>query len=371
MPKMEDWYLDPGCGGRTSTGTKPPNVYINTPWQIIRSPSHHVASQQPHCSTTPKIGKHQQYSKTASRSIACKLQQTTCPPTSTVHLRRWFNLATVGRTWPPILLHGNTNPSISPDTSTDLGSPSHPYSMDASWPYHYTTPTDRWPFSQHDNGQHLALTNSHLAFVPLLLISANGQCIPHRIQYTNIQKMTNLWNNKSVPWGPPPTSPERRYATDGLDPPCLHWAPHHHRREQSPPTLDPTIHWAILQQHAIPSIVELRNNILNEIQDITVQWEDLTHWFRSLPSHCQQAYQQPKMIAQIRELHHLLQAINYPHADMLYTKSWPEDSLWSVPYNLDLTGKSVLIPSTPNTSLIPNLRHSTENTFSRSSTRTA
>ncbi len=42
------------------------------------------------------------------------------------------------------------------------------------------------------------------------------------------------------------------------------------------------------------------------------------NWFHTLPKHCQQAYKQPSVITQIPVLHHLLQNIQYPHADILF-----------------------------------------------------
>lgn len=99
----------------------------------------------------------------------------------------------------------------------------------------------------------------------------------------------------------------------------LRWARQHHRHGQSPQLLDPTIHWAIIQQHAVPNIVTVRNDILNEIQDLILDWEATTsRWFNTLPPHSHQAYNQPKMITQIPVLHHLLQSIQYPPVDILY-----------------------------------------------------
>ncbi len=145
----------------------------------------------------------------------------------------------------------------------------------------------------------------------LLLTSAQGTPIHPGVQYTNLQKMTVLWNQSPVPWGPPPQAPVHHYMPQ--------MAKQHHQNSQHPAPLDPTLHWAIQQQVQIPNINEVRHNISEELQQLVSEWTDTTaEWFHTLPTHCQKAYRQPTMITQIPLLHYLLQTIQYPHADILF-----------------------------------------------------
>ena len=189
------------------------------------------------------------------------------------------------------------------------------------FPDHYTQPphtniTDRSRNTMLGNSWHVP-TAIWMLF--LLLISAQSASIHPGVQYTNLQKMTTIWNNSAVPWGPPPQTPPHHYMPQMDWTRHLHWAQLHHQNSQQPDPLDPTLHWAIQQQARIPNINEVRANIAMELQSLVSEWADTTDtWFRQLPDHCQRAYRQPKMITQIPLLHHLLQTIQYPHADILF-----------------------------------------------------
>ena len=189
------------------------------------------------------------------------------------------------------------------------------------FPDHYTQPpnntiTDRSRNTMLGNSWHVP-TAIWMLF--LLLISAQSASIHPGVQYTNLQKMTAIWNNSSVPWGPPSQTPPHHYMPQMDWTRHLHWAQQHHQHSQQPDPLDPTLHWAIQQQACIPNINEVRANIATELQSLVSEWADTTDsWFRQLPNHCQRAYQQPTMITQIPLLHHLLQTIHYPHADILF-----------------------------------------------------
>ena len=189
------------------------------------------------------------------------------------------------------------------------------------FPDHYTQPphtniTDRSRNTMLGNSWHVP-TAIWMLF--LLLISAQSASIHPGVQYTNLQKMTTIWNNSAVPWGPPPQTPPHHYMPQMDWTRHLHWAQQHHQNSQQPDPLDPTLHWAIQQQARIPNINEVRANIAMELQSLVSEWADTTDtWFRQLPDHCQRAYRQPKMITQIPLLHHLLQTIQYPHADILF-----------------------------------------------------
>ena len=189
------------------------------------------------------------------------------------------------------------------------------------FPDHYTQPPHT---NITDRSRNTMLGNSWRAptaiwMLFLLLISAQSASIHPGVQYTNLQKMTAIWNNSAVPWGPPPQAPPHHYMPQMDWTRHLHWAQQHHQNSQQPDPLDPTLHWAIQQQARIPNINEVRANIAIELQSLVSEWADTTDtWFRQLPNHCQRAYKQPKMITQIPLLHHLLQTIQYPHADILF-----------------------------------------------------
>ena len=189
------------------------------------------------------------------------------------------------------------------------------------FPDHYTQPphthiTDRSRNTMLGNSWHVP-TAIWMLF--LLLISAQSASIHPGVQYTNLQKMTTIWNNSAVPWGPPPQTPPHHYMPQMDWTRHLHWAQQHHQNSQQQDPLDPTLHWAIQQQARIPNINEVRANVATELQSLVSEWADTTDtWFRQLPDHCQRAYRQPKMITQIPLLHHLLQNIQYPHADILF-----------------------------------------------------
>ena len=189
------------------------------------------------------------------------------------------------------------------------------------FPDHYTQHTDT-PLT--DRSRNTMLGNTwHLPtaiwMLFLLLVSAQSTPVPPGVQYTNLQKMTALWNHSAVPWGPPQQGPVHHYMPQMDWTRHLHWAKQHHQNSQQPAQLDPTLHWAIQQQARIPNINEVRQNIAEELQQLVSEWSETTHdWYQQLPHHCQRAYQQPTMITQIPLLHHLLQTIQYPHADILF-----------------------------------------------------
>ena len=144
----------------------------------------------------------------------------------------------------------------------------------------------------------------------LFLTSAQGTPLHAGVQWTNIQRMTALWNQSPVPWGPPPQAPVHHYMPQMDWTRHLHWAKQHHQHSQHPAPLDPTLHWAIRQQVQIPNINEVRHNISEELQQLVSEWTDSTaEWFQQLPQHCQKAYRQPTMITQIPLLHYLLRTI--------------------------------------------------------------
>ena len=183
-------------------------------------------------------------------------------------------------------------------------------------------PTSQHPhlrtIREHDVGEHLAPTDSHLDAIPYPLHPPKALLFTG-VQYTNIQKMTALWNQSPVPWGPPPQAPAHHYMPQMDWTRHLHWAKQHHQHSQHPAPLDPTLHWAIHQQVQIPNINEVRQHISEELQQLVSGWSDTTaEWFQQLPQHCQKAYRQPTMITQIPLLHYLLQTIQYPHADILF-----------------------------------------------------
>ncbi len=281
-------------------------VHQYTPWQIIQT--------------------FQNNTWHLNNPIAALLQPT-------VHTKGWET---------PVLQDGQTFHCLTTQAPTDRGRPPPKYlpqyltrHQDGPWqpitplqrerlmgfPDHYTQPpnsqiTDRSRNTMLGNTWHLP-TAIWMLF--LLFISAESTHIPTGVQYTNIQKMTVFWNNSSVPWGPPPQPPVHHYMPQMDWTRHLHWAQHHHQHSQQPAPLDPTLHWAIYHQDQIPNINEVRNNIAAELQSLVSEWSDTTDaWYHQLPHHCQKAYRQPKMITQIPLLHHLLQTIQYPHADIMF-----------------------------------------------------
>ncbi len=81
--------------------------------------------------------------------------------------------------------------------------------------------------------------------------------------------------------------------------------------------IDPTLMWAIQIQRKLhmPSI---RQAVIQEIQQSIEQDQEQTEtWHSLLPTHCQIAHRQPKMITQIPTLISLLQRIQYPHTHIL------------------------------------------------------
>ena len=155
----------------------------------------------------------------------------------------------------------------------------------------------------------------------LILLSTKVQAIPRTVQYTNLDKMANIWKATATTWGPPThTQPQHNMPQFDWQQ-HLHWTLRHYADGTKPKPIDPTIHWAIEQQQAIPNIVTVRIDILAEINILTAEWEDITEGsYNTLPKHCQAAYKQPNMITQIPVLHYLLTTIDYPHADILYNE---------------------------------------------------
>ena len=141
---------------------------------------------------------------------------------------------------------------------------------------------------------------------------------PKQYQSSNLQKMATLWKATATPWGPADHSSPQHNMPQFDWQQHLSWTLQHYEQGHQPKPIDPTLRWAIRQQRDIPNIQQVRQDIIQEIQTLTTEWEDVTHqWFQTLPEHCKLAYRQPHMITQIPVLHHLLITIQYPHADIL------------------------------------------------------
>ena len=245
------------------------------------------------------------------------------PTSSQVYPRRRLHLAKVGRRAPttvcPLAI-----PTTIPHTTPRWPMATHhalttrkahgvPRSLHAT----HRHPHHR-PIQEHDAWKHLAPTNSDMdALSPFDLRPEHSH--PTRSPIHQHPEDDRPVESLFSTVGTTPTSPSPPlHATNGLDPTPT-WAKQHHQHSQQPAPLDPTLHWAIQQQAKIPNINEVRHNIADELQQLVSDWSDTTHdWYQQLPYHCQRAYQQPTMITQIPLLHHLLQTIQYPHADILF-----------------------------------------------------
>ncbi len=97
----------------------------------------------------------------------------------------------------------------------------------------------------------------------LILNSANGENILDGVQHTNLQKMTHLWNNAAVPWGPPPQPPGHHYMSEMDWTRHLHWARHHHQHGHNS-------HYLLTQLSIGPSC----NNkpVPTSLQFVTTSW---------------------------------------------------------------------------------------------------
>ncbi len=142
--------------------------------------------------------------------------------------------------------------------------------------------------------------------------------IPNTPNSSNIQRLTALWLASNTQWGPPPRTVDHQHM------PQLDWNSHLRLAKtlQDPTAdqtyLDPSLCWAIDQSHQLPHLHSIRQGVITELQNLVEDLHDQTRqWFDSIPDHCQQAYQQSKMIRQIPALIHILQQIHYPHTDQL------------------------------------------------------
>ena len=187
-------------------------------------------------------------------------------------------------------------------------------------PDHYTHITEQHPSTRSRNTM---LGNawhfpSALWLITILLMIPLTTAIPHTPHRSHIQKLTELWLASHTPWGPPPRPIDHQHM------PQLDWNSHlRWARTLQEPTadqnnLDPSICWAIDQSRQLPNIHSVRQGVISELQDLVDDLHDQTqHWFDNIPRHCQQAYQQSKMITQIPALIYILQQIQYPHTEQL------------------------------------------------------
>ena len=243
-PKMAASFPDHDCGGRTQ----------------------HMAPTQPNSSPATTYLPHQRlgnpHRSPRRQAIPLPDHPGSNGPGSTateVITRRHINFATLGGTWTPVrtlAIHAPI-PYPSPRRS---GNPSHLSNENDSWVFPTTTTSSHQhhpSIQKHHAGKLLA----RIWMLFLLLISAQSASIHPGVQYTNLQKMTAIWNNSAVPWGPPPQAPPHHYMPQMDWTRHLHWAQQHHQNSQQPDPLDPTLHWAIQQQARIPNINEVRANM--------------------------------------------------------------------------------------------------------------
>ena len=182
--------------------------------------------------------------------------------------------------------------------------------------HHRTTPVNTQ--QKHHARQRLAFSFRFVAYHNTLDDTTHHSDTTHTPHRSHIQKLTELWLASHTPWGPPPRPIDHQHM------PQLDWNSHlRWARTLQEPTadqnnLDPSICWAIDQSRQLPNIHSVRQGVISELQDLVDDLHDQTqHWFDNIPRHCQQAYQQSKMITQIPALIYILQQIQYPHTEQL------------------------------------------------------
>ena len=183
------------------------------------------------------------------------------------------------------------------------------------FPDNYTQPTPDQPFS--DRQRNTMLGNAwHLPtaiWILFLLVIPATAHIPQSPSTSALDQMTQAWLNSPLPFGPPPKTRTNENMPQLDWQSHLRWARTQAASFYNPRPIDPTLMWAIQIQQK-PHMPSIRHSVVQEIQQLIEQdHEQTTQRHSLLPTHCQIAYQQPKMITQIPTLISLLQRIHYPH----------------------------------------------------------
>ena len=159
----------------------------------------------------------------------------------------------------------------------------------------------------------------------LLMVMDTTHTPTTAIPISRIQRATSVWLATSTSFGPPPKPTHHLYM------PQFCWREHTQRTQSldtshTPKPLDPTLEWVIQHSHLFHPVADFREQVVLEIRRLVEDMQELTDdWLRDLPQHVQKAYTARKQVTQVPVFTSLLRQIDYPQADIYYTRNFLQD----------------------------------------------